>query len=61
MKHTLPVPNEVVPGKSILPEPFFQYWQSKGNGTPLQYSCVETPMDGGAWWAAVRGVTKSRT
>ena len=33
----------------------------EGNGTPLQYSCVETPMDGGAWWAAVRGVTKSRT
>jgi len=28
----------------------------EGNGTPLQYSCRETPMDGGAWWAAVRGV-----
>ena len=33
----------------------------EGNGTPLQYSCVENPMDGGAWWATVRGVTKSRT
>ena len=33
---------------------------TKGNGTPLQYSCLETPMDGGAWWAAVHGVTKSR-
>ena len=32
-----------------------------GNGTPLQYSCLETPMDGEAWWAAVHGVTKSRT
>ena len=32
----------------------------EGNGTPLQYSCLENPMDGGAWWAAVRGVTKSR-
>ena len=31
------------------------------NGTPLQYSCLENPMDGGAWWAAVLGVTKSRT
>ena len=31
------------------------------NGTPLQYSCLENPMDGGAWWAAVHGVTKSRT
>ena len=31
------------------------------NGTPLQYSCLENPMDGGAWWAAVHGVTKSWT
>ena len=28
----------------------------EGNGTPLQYSCLETPMDGGAWWAAVPAV-----
>ena len=33
----------------------------EGNGTPLQYSCPENPMDGGAWWAAVHGVAKSRT
>ena len=33
----------------------------EGNGTPLQYSCLENPMDGGAWWAAVHGVMKSRT
>ena len=33
----------------------------EGNGTPLQHSCLENPMDGGAWWAAVPGVTKSRT
>ena len=32
-----------------------------GNGTPLQYSCLENPMDRGAWWATVHGVTKSRT
>ena len=32
----------------------------EGNGTPLQYSFLEYPMDGGAWKAAVRGVTKSR-
>ena len=32
-----------------------------GNGTPLQYSCLENPMDGGAWWAAVHRVTKSQT
>ena len=32
----------------------------EGNGTPLQYSCLENPMDGGAWQAAVHGVVKSR-
>ena len=36
-------------------------WTGEGNGTPLQYSCLENPMDGGAWQAAVHGVTKSRT
>ena len=33
----------------------------EGNGTPLQYSCLENPMDGGAWWATVHRVAKSRT
>ena len=33
----------------------------EGNGTPLQYSCLDNSMDGGAWWAAVHGVAKSRT
>ena len=33
----------------------------EGNGTPLQYSCLENPIDGGARWAAVHGVAKSRT
>ena len=33
----------------------------EGDGTPLQYSCLENPMDGGAWWAAVHGVAKSWT
>ena len=32
----------------------------EGNGNPLQYSCLENPMDGGAWWATVHGVAKSR-
>ena len=39
-------------------------WQTpegEGNGTPLQYSSLENPMDGGAWWAAVHGVAKSQT
>ena len=33
----------------------------EGNGTPPQSSCLENPMDGGAWWAAVHGVAKTRT
>ena len=33
----------------------------EGNGNPLQYSCLENPMDGGAWWATVHGVSKSQT
>ena len=33
----------------------------EGNGNTLQYSCLENPMDGGAWWATVRGVAKSQT
>ena len=37
-------------------------WQAgEGNGTPLQYSCLENPMDGGAWQTAVHGVSKSQT
>ena len=42
-----------IPGSGRSPE--------EGNSNPLQYSCLENPMDGGAWWAAVHGVTKSRT
>ena len=33
----------------------------EGNGNPLQYSCLENPMGGGAWWAIVHGVAKSWT
>ena len=32
-----------------------------GNGNPLQYSCLENPVDRGAWWATVHGVSKSQT
>ena len=44
--------------------PIFTYSEwlfGEGNGTPLQYSCVENPMDRGAWWATDHGVAKSRT
>ena len=33
----------------------------EGNGNPLQYSCLENPMDGGAWWATIHGVAESDT
>ena len=38
-----------------------ELWDGEGNGTPLQYSCLENPMDGGAWKAAVHGVAEGRT
>ena len=54
---------------SLRPHGLYSPWNSpplvpqfgEGNGTPLQYSCLENPMDGGAWWAAVHGVAKSWT
>ena len=42
-----------IPGSGISP--------GGRHGNPLQYSCLEDPMDGGAWWATVHGVSKSRT
>ena len=49
--------------KGSIISTYFQNYVNvgEGNGTPLQYSCLENPMDGGAWWAAVHGVAKSRT
>ena len=38
-----------------------RYTLVEGNGTPLQYFCLESPVDGGAWWAAVHVVAKSQT
>ena len=43
----------LIPGMGRLP--------GEGNGNPLQYSCLENSMDGGAWWSTVRGVAKSQT
>ena len=40
---------------------WFHFYNGDGDGTPLQYSCLENPTDGGAWWAAVHEVAKSRT
>ena len=44
-----------------LPLPTSDFLIGEGNGTPLQYSCLENPMDEGAWWAAVHGVATSQT
>ena len=38
-----------------------KHWVGECNGTPLQYSCLENPIDGGAWYAAIHGVAKSQT
>ena len=46
---------------SSLDKCLFRSSSEKAMASPLQYSCVENPMDGGAWWAAVHGVAKSRT
>ena len=50
--------NDTLPGWALGSS---GYTYREGNGTPLQCSCLENPMDGGAWWAAVHGVTKTRT
>ena len=47
--------------KSIYEKPKLTTYSGEGNGNPLQYSCLENPMDGGAWWAAVHGVARSWT
>ena len=48
-----------IPGPGRFHMPRGKY--GEGNGTPLQYSCLENPMDGGAWKASVHGVAKSQT
>ena len=40
---------------------YYCLYHGEGNGTPLQYSCLENPMDRGGWWGAVHGVAKSWT
>ena len=50
--------------RNLNPSIHFHFSHScigEGNGNPLQYSYLEDPMDGGAWWAAVYGVAQSRT
>ena len=51
--------NMWVPMNSVIFPPSCMY--GEGNGTPLQYFCLENPMDGGAWWAAVHGVEQNQT
>ena len=53
------LPAEITGDPGSIPE-----WgksSGEGNGNPLQYSCLGNPMDRGAWWVTVRGVTKSQT
>ena len=46
------------PGDYLLDS---RHCNGEGNGTPLQYSCLASPVDRGAWWAAVHGVVRSQT
>ena len=54
-------------GEKFMKTPHFWLWigieecVGESNGTPLQHSCLENPMNRGAWWAEVHGVAKSRT
>ena len=50
---------DTVIGKGISEKLGPSVRNGEGNGTLLQYSCLENPMDGGAWWAAIHGVAKS--
>ena len=53
MKKQKPLDSTYMSSKSWLK---FIEMDGEGNGTPLQYSCLENPRDGGAWWAAIYGV-----
>ena len=59
VRHTVRAGSFVGPDGGIRLGPRLR--TGEGNGTPLQYSCLENPMDGGAWKAAVHGVARSRT
>ena len=61
MKTRFPIPHLAYLWTSIWTLASLLWVNGEGNGTPLQYSCLENPMGGGAWWAAVHGVAKSQT
>ena len=48
-------------GEQVLLLLWCRGFSGEGDGTSLQYSCLENSMDGGAWWAAVHGITESQT
>ena len=58
---TCPITSWQIDGDTVETVIDFILGVSKGNGTPLQYSCLGNPMDAGAWWATVHGVAKSQT
>ena len=57
----LVVKNNVGDVRDLSPVPGSGRSPGGGNGNPLQYSCLENPMDRGAWWATVHGVAESQT
>ena len=72
MFNSLKISFDVIPGGSEVkasacnlgdpdPIPGLGLSPGEGNSNPLQYSCLENPMEGGDWWATIHGVEKSRT
>ena len=55
--------SQMVKNPPAMQETQVRSWRAlgEGNGNPLQYSCLENPMDRGEWWAIVHSVTKSQT
>ena len=53
--------HDIIYNSQYMEIPKYPLVIGEGSGNPLQYSCLANPMDGGAWWAAVHGVTRSRT
>ena len=58
----IPIPKKAMPKNVQTTSQLhsFHMLAGEGNGNPLQYSCLQNPVDRGAWWAAVYGVTQSR-
>ena len=58
---SISLPCNIISRTTYLEISFPTILNGEGNGTPLQHSCLENPMDGGAWWPAVHGIAEGPT